>query len=506
MDLPWSLLRLEKSMAGKVPAFHHELEPERTRKTFSMNQGTLSLPHAEGPEKSILSSMIQEPHRFIGEAMEKGIGVGHFYFPANQVLAEILIGKYLNNDPIELVSFTQELLETHRLDQVGGPGYIAELYTYSPTPTHFSYHCEIVKDKHTLRSLLTLCTVTEGAVLEGPTDLEGLLGSTEASVMAIREGRENLTVESLQESIKWVLDDFRERIDGRTGVQGETTGFEDLDRMTGGLKPGNVFVVAARPSMGKTAFMMNVVEHVAVDKGRPAMVFSCEMTQRELLQRKVHSRAKYDVQNISRGIQPVKADYLRIRRAAMEIAGSGLIIDETPQIPIGQLCAKARRMKRQKNICLIAIDYIQLVRSHSKQAAGSREREVSEISASIKALAKELEIPIIVLAQLNRGPEGRTSGNKSIGVPRMSDLRESGSIEQDADMIGLLYRKAYYAQTDDEKEKAAGQSELILAKNRNGPTGNVPLNFIPELSRFEQGRFYESEEPKPQLEPRDWTR
>jgi replicative DNA helicase len=186
---------------------------------------------------------------------------------------------------------------------------------------------------------------------------------------------------------------------------------------------------------------------------------------------------------LGKGFKPNKESLIKLKRSAQEVASAKLWVDDTAGIAIETLRAKARRRKREDNIGLIAIDYLQLLKSNSKQAANSREREIGEISAGIKALAKELSIPIIVLAQLNRGPEGRTG--KSLGVPRMSDLRESGTIEQDADMIGLLYRTAYYAETEEEKEEEAGKAELVLAKNRNGETGHVPLTFIAELMRFE---------------------
>jgi replicative DNA helicase len=246
-----------------------------------------------------------------------------------------------------------------------------------------------------------------------------------------------------------------------------------------------MFVIAARPSMRKTSLMMNIVEHVCVDLAKPSMVFSCEMSASQLVQRLVFARAKFALNQLSRGYTPNKGDLQRIQRACGEIAQSKLFIDDTPGISINELRAKARRKKRDEDIQFIAIDYLQLMKSRTKQAENSREREIAEISAGIKGLAKELSIPILILAQLNRGPESRTG--KSLGVPRMSDLRESGAIEQDADMVGLLYRSAYYAEDAEEKEAEAGKAELVLAKNRNGETGHIPLTFIAELMRFESG-------------------
>jgi replicative DNA helicase len=252
--------------------------------------------------------------------------------------------------------------------------------------------------------------------------------------------------------------------------------------MCGGLKPGEMFIIAARPSMGKTSFMMNIVEHICIDQQKPSMVFSCEMTTTQIVQRLLFSRARYRLSDLSKGITPSKKDLLNIRRASEEITNAKLFIDDTAGITINDLRAKARRKKRDEDIQLIAVDYLQLMRSLSKQAANSREREIAEISSGLKALAKELSIPVIVLAQLNRGPEGRTGGK-----PRMSDLRESGSIEQDADLVGLLYRSAYYANDNEERKEEEGVADLNLAKNRNGETGDIPLTFVAPLMRFESG-------------------
>jgi replicative DNA helicase len=266
---------------------------------------------------------------------------------------------------------------------------------------------------------------------------------------------------------------------------GLSSGFSGMDNLGVTLKPGEMFVIAARPSMGKTSLMMNIVERVALDSGHRGMVFSIEVTRKQLVQNFINARAKFDARKVSRGIKPDKGDLQRIQRAAIEIASSKIIINDMSGISVGQLRAIARRRHREQPLQWIAIDYLQLMKATSKQAEGSREREVAEISAGIKGLAKELAIPIIILAQLNRGPEARTG--KSLGKPRLSDLRESGALEQDADVVGLLYREAYYAVDAEAKAASAGRAQLDIAKNRNGPTGIVPLTFIAELMRFEDG-------------------
>ena len=301
----------------------------------------------------------------------------------------------------------------------------------------------------------------------------------EQNVFAIREGAEEETEATLQTNVQAVMEDLQQLILNGDQPLGIGTGYKILDSMSGGLKGGEMFVVAARPSMGKTSFMMNIVEDICLTQDLPTMVFSCEMTSKQIVQRLLFARARFEIVKLKTG-KPSKDDLRKIKAAAEEVAAAKLFIDDTAGISVSELRAKARRKKKDEDIQLIAIDYLQLMRSTSKQAQNSREREIAEISAGLKGLAKELNVPILVLAQLNRGPESRTGG-----APRMSDLRESGSIEQDADMVGLLYRSAYYADSEEERQEADGVAALNLAKNRNGATGEIPLTFIKGLMRFE---------------------
>ena len=446
---------------------------------------TRALPHALGPEKSLLSSMLQDPQDYIGVAVEERLTAEHFYMPGHATLFAFLIELFEAGHEIELVSLVQRLLDRGLLDRVGGPSALTDLYTYAPSPGHFRHHLQLVKDKFVLRSIIQNSNEAIAAAYDAPDEAATLLDTVEAKILAIREGSETnktLTIKSLVEEVS---EQFQALLAGEQGTHGLSSGFEELDRMSGGLKPGEMFVIAARPSMGKTSLMMNIVEHICLDHGKPSMVFSCEMSAFQLVQRLMFSRAKFAMSQLLRGYTPNKGDLQRIQRAAMETAAARLFIDDTPGITINELRAKARRKKRDEDLQLIAIDYLQLMKSRTRQAENSREREIAEISAGIKGLAKELNIPIVILAQLNRGPESRTG--KSLGVPRMADLRESGAIEQDADLVGLLYRSAYYAETPEDKEAEAGKAELVLAKNRNGATGHIPLTFIADLMRFESG-------------------
>jgi replicative DNA helicase len=336
-----------------------------------------------------------------------------------------------------------------------------------------------------LRSIIQNSNEAIAQAYDSPEEVAGLLDTVEAKILAIREGSETAQAPNIKQSVEQVIEQFQALLAGEKGSQGISTGYEELDRMSNGLKPGEMFVIAARPSMGKTSLMMNIVEHVCIEQSKPSLIFSCEMSSFQIVQRLVFSRAKFALSKLTRGYAPDKGDLTRIQRAAMEVSNARMFIDDTPGITINEVRAKARRKKRDEGLEFIAIDYLQLMKSRTKQAENSREREIAEISAGIKGLAKELQVPIVILAQLNRGPETRSG--KSVGVPRMSDLRESGSIEQDADMVGLLYRSAYYAEDAEEKEAEAGKAELVLAKNRNGETGHIPLTFIADLMRFESG-------------------
>ena len=456
---------------------------QASQKPEENDDTTRSLPSAQGPEKSILSSMLKDPEQWIGRAQEENLTKEHFYLPGHGLLFDFLCELNSKGTEIELVSLVQLLHDRGILDHVGGPAAITDIYTYAPNAAHFMSHLALVKDKHVLRSIIQTCTESIAEAYDNPEDTAVLLDRVEQEVLGIRQGRETTKGFDIKNEVSEVIKQFQQLLAGELETQGVSTGYPLLDTMSKGLKPGEMFVVAARPSMGKTSLMMNLVEHICIDQGVPTMVFSCEMTSFQIVQRLLFSRARFPMSKLAKGFTPTKDEIQKLTRAGKEIGSAKMWIDDTAGIPIDTLRAKARRRKREDGIGLIAIDYLQLLKSNSRQASNSREREIGEISAGIKALAKELEVPIVVLAQLNRGPEGRTGS--SLGVPRMSDLRESGTIEQDADMIGLLYRSAYYAETEEEKAEEAGKAELVLAKNRNGETGHIPLTFLAELMRFE---------------------
>lgn len=447
---------------------------------------TRALPHAPMPEKAILSRMLQDPQEAIPNAIEEGVTDSWFYLPAHQELFRFIIHLFEQNIEIELVSLAQRLHDAGKLEKCGGISYLAEINSYASFGTSFTQHVKHLKDKHILRALIRTSNNTVAAVYENPEEPTDILDEAEREILAIRESNAKEEDQSNNAILLDITLEMVERSKGeRPKTDGILTGFEEIDRLTGGLRPGELIIIAARPSMGKTACLMNIIENITIDQNLPSMVFSAEMPKKQLLERMVYGRAGFSKSIFSRGQKLTEHNIKGFQRAAAQIKTAPLHIDDKASPTINEIRAKARRMHRKHGIKVIGLDYLQLCKSTSQQAKGSREREIAEISAGLKALAKDLNIPIIVLAQLNRDSEKRTG--KSKGRPQMSDLRESGAIEQDADIIAMLTRPAYYAATEEEKEALAGQAELIIAKNRNGATGSAHLTFIEELMKFKNG-------------------
>lgn len=442
------------------------------------------IPHALGAEKSVLSLMAMDPATYIGKCILMGLKEDYFYLPAHKLLWNIFVDHYEKNKSVDIISITQALEDRHQLEAMGGSEGLTEIYTFTTTGAYFDHHLKILEDKFVLRSIIDIANQSIKQTFDNPEDVAELLDTVENQIFQIRESYSTSKDEqSLKVIIKDAVTNFEKLLASKGQIQGLTTGFTELDKKSNGLKPGDMFVIAARPSMGKTSFLLNIVEHISLNEKKPTLLFSCEMPAVQIVERLLFARSNVRRGEIIKKGTMSQLEMQHFKKAVKEVGESQLVIDDTAAISINELRAKARRVMRdQGGLAAIGVDYLQLMRSHSKQAANSREREVAEISAGLKALAKELKVPVIVLAQLNRGPESRTGA--SLGVPRISDLRESGSIEQDADMIGLLYRSAYYAEDEEKRQQMAGRANLHLAKNRNGPTGDVPLHFEAELMRF----------------------
>ncbi len=442
------------------------------------------MPQAPGVEKSLLSMMCIDPTNVVGQCISDGMTGEYFYVPAHRLLWDIFRSRYEKGVPIDVTSVAQELTDRHELEAVGGFAGLNDIFSFTTTTALFKSHFETLKEKYILRSIILTANRAAESAYAGEGDVESLLDQTEQDVLHIRTAAAKGEEWSLKADVKQALGNIERMMSTGGAILGLSTGYPRLDKMINGLKPGELFVIAARPSMGKTSFLLNIVEHLALELKKPVLTFSCEMPSVQLVERLLYARSGISRQRVVQAQGRLTREEMKcITQAVRELNACRLVIDDTAAISISELRAKARRVMREHpDLCAIGIDYLQLMRSHTKQAQNSREREIAEISGGLKSLAKELKLPILVLAQLNRGPENRAGKNK--GTPMMSDLRESGAIEQDADMIGLLYRSAYYAEDDEQREEVGMEANLALAKNRNGPTGDVPLNFQAELMRF----------------------
>ena len=440
-----------------------------------------SMPVNADAERAALSCMLLDPVTIIPKAIEK-LSSGYFYIPAHKIIFEALLHLYKTRPEgkLDLIVLTTELANQNTLDAVGGPKTLADLLDDVPTIALFDDYSEFLKEKFILRRVIQDCTECVSEAYGGPGSPAEFLDSVEKKVLKIRdETTQEKGIEEMRVHVLKVIQSIDDMYNSDGNSGGIMTGFHDLDAMTNGFHGGEMIVIAARPSMGKTSFAMNIVENIAIRKDNPipVAVFSLEMTSESLVQRLLCSRAKVSMQKLRAGFL-TKADFPKIMQVADQMAKAPIWIDDTPGLTINELQAKARRLKQQHDIKLIAIDYLQLLKAPDVARKDGREKEIGEISGGIKGIAKELNIPIIVLAQLNRNPDARG------GKPRMSDLRESGSIEQDADLVGLLMRAEVYAD-DEEKESLYGEAEFIIAKQRNGPTGEVPLTFHKEFMRFD---------------------
>ena len=440
-----------------------------------------SPPHSLEAEQGVLGSMLISPRETISECVEK-INEEYFYVPAHQTIYNLLVDLWNAGQAIDLITFTQVLRDRNLLQSVGGAAFVTSLFTFVPTAANVQYYLDIVRDKYILREIITAATESVRRAYEEQDEVNNLLDEVEQRIFAVGEDRFKGEMLSMKEQVMSTLESIEKLFENKGAITGVSTGFRDLDKLTSGLHSSEMSVIAARPSMGKTALAMNIAEHAAIEVKLPVAIFSLEMSAQQLVQRMLCSRARVNLAKTRDGFL-AEADFPKLTHAASKLAEAKIFIDDAAGLTILELRAKARRLKAQHDVRLIIVDYLQLLRSTSRRAQDNRQLEISEISAGLKGLAKELKIPIIVVAQLNRNPEIRTGSGK--GVPRLADLRESGSIEQDADLVGLLVREEYYADSDEERTELEGKAELIIAKQRNGPIGQVKLTFLKDFTRFE---------------------
>lgn len=437
-------------------------------------------PHSLEAEQGVLGCILLSPNDNLGACIERfKVGPEVFYDLRHRALYEALVGMYDQRTQIDLVTLQQHLRDRNQLEGVGGAAYLASLPDAVPSAANLMYYADIVREKHLLRRMIQTCTGAVTRVHECEGEVEALLDEIERDILQLSEERVESNVRTIKDLVRNAIntiEDFHQRQGMLTGL---STGFTDLDKLTTGLHPGEMIVIAARPSMGKTSLAMNIAEQVAVDQRLPVGVFSLEMTADSLVLRMLCSRSRVNLRSIREGFL-AERDFPKLTGAAGKLAGAPLFIEDTSNLSILQLRAKARRMHLQYGVKLFVIDYLQLLHSTARRA-DNRQQEIADISNGIKALAKELGVPVIVLSQLNREVEKEKNRK-----PRLSDLRESGAIEQDADLVALLYRVS----SGDEDEVPGPEQEaipvnLLIAKQRNGPTGEIPLTFLRAYTRFE---------------------
>lgn len=399
---------------------------------------------------------------------------------------------FQRSEPVDILTVTAELKKSGELEIVGGAYYISQLTNRVASSANAEFHARIILQKHIQRELIRISSKTIKDAYEDTSDVFDLLDNAEKNLFEISEGNIRKNYDEMSTLIKRAIEEIDAAKQNATGLTGVPSGFTELDRVTAGWQRSDLLIMAARPGMGKTAFVLNVARNAAVTFNKPVAFFTLEMSSIQLVNRLIASETELPFDKLKKGTL-AEHEYQQLHAKITHLAEAPLYIDDTPALSVFELRAKARRLKAEKNIELIIIDYLQLMTAGSDNKNGNREQEISTISRSLKSIAKELDIPIIALSQLSRAVETR-GGTKR---PQLSDLRESGAIEQDADMVMFIYRPEYHGFTEDETgNSTAGLAEIIIAKHRNGALKDVPLRFIDRLAKFVDANSGESFEQK----------
>ena len=446
--------------------------PEARREQFLERP----LPSSDDSERAILGAILLD-NSLISQAVEQ-LKPADFYSPLHRRIFGGMISLFESSKRIDPILIGEELKKDGSIESIGGVSTITNLTYGLPHFSDLTGYIEVVKDKSVMRNLIRTCNQITSEALEEEDEARVVLDHAEQMIFSLAERRTAEGFSHVQPVAERVLAKVEEYSKREThALTGLATGFRELDEMTSGLQRSDLIIVAARPSMGKTALCLTIAQNAAIDEKAVVGFFSLEMSKEQLVMRMMSSEAKVDASRFRRGILS-REEWERLARAIGTLSEAKLFIDDTPGISVLEMRAKARRLAaEQKRLDLIVVDYLQLMGGGSK--AESRQQEVSQISRELKGLAKELNVPVIALSQLSRAPEARNPPR-----PMMSDLRESGSIEQDADVVTFIYREDYYKPTDDN----AGMAELLISKQRNGPTGTIKLAFLKEFTRFEN--FY----------------
>jgi replicative DNA helicase len=431
-------------------------------------------PHSLEAERAVLGAILLER-----DSLPKAIELLRpvdFYKEGHRKIFGAMIGLFERNEPVDLLTLAEELRRRSDLDEVGGVAVLAALVEEAATAAHLLSYGGIVREKALLRELIRIATDIIGQSYEAREEVDKLLDEAERLIFQISERRMQGSAIAVRAILRGAFEHIERLYDRKEHITGLATGFDDLDRMTSGFQPSDFIIIAGRPSMGKTAFALNIAKYAAVQDNKRVLIMSLEMSKEQLVQRLLCSEAKVDSHKVRTG-QLLQGDWTRLTNAAGRLTEAPMFIDDSAALSVLEARAKARRMKAEHGLDLVVIDYLQLMRGRNPE---NRQQEISEISRSLKALAKELNVPVVALSQLSRAVEARQSKDFR---PQLSDLRESGALEQDADVILFLYRAERYGLQPDDGEKVA---EVIIGKQRNGPTDPpVKLIFKSEYASFE---------------------
>lgn len=427
-------------------------------------------PHSVEAEQSLLGSMFLSAEA-IPQVLEK-IRSDDFYYPAHQHVCQAIVALYGRGEPVDPITTAEELKTMGVLDKIGGKTYLHDLLQEVPTAANVKYYLDIVEKKAVLRNLIRVATEVATLGYEASDDVEAAIDRAENLIFSIAQRRITERFLPVKDFLPEIFEQIERLYQKETQVTGLPTGFKDLDKLTSGLHPSDLIVVAARPSMGKSSLVLNMAENISLQEKVPVGIFSLEMSKHQLVQRLICSVARVDAQVLRVG-NLKEDDWPKFSNAVGQLAEAPIYIDDTANITIMEVRAKARRLMARKELGLIIVDYLQLMQGDTRSE--NRQQEISEISRALKILGRELNVPIIAVSQLSRAVEQRQDKR-----PLLSDLRESGAIEQDADVVLFIYRDDYYYRDSDDK----GIAEIIVAKHRNGPTGTVKTAFLQHYTKF----------------------
>ncbi|CQR69994.1 Replicative DNA helicase [Sporomusa ovata DSM 2662] len=424
-------------------------------------------------EQSVLGAMMIEREAI--SKVSEIIRSEDFYREAHRLIYNSMMELFNKNDAVDLVTVVEILRRDEKLEAAGGISYVSALANSVPTAANVIYHARIVEEKALLRQLITTATYVAGMGYEANEEVAVIMDKAEKMILEVSQRKVGQEFASIKNIIFDVFDRVSELYSSKGGITGLATGFKDLDKLTSGLQPSDLILIAARPSMGKTAFVLNIAQNIAIKEKQAVAFFSLEMSKEQLVQRMLCSEAPIDAQRLRIG-ELENNDWDKLVRAADRLAAAPIFIDDTAGITIMEMRSKARRLKIEHDLKLIIIDYLQLMQGGTGSSRSeNRQQEISEISRSLKALARELKVPVVALSQLSRGVESR-----QVKKPMLSDLRESGSLEQDADIVAFLYREDYYEPETENKNI----TDVIIAKHRNGPVDSVQLFFHKQFTKF----------------------